>query len=325
MPTALGRGHCGGHITLLFTVEDDLDDPIAQGSRGAGLCLKDGVEAIAKGENGQGKLDVRFQDGEYDSKMYNDVLQELIGEIPEIETFDWELNIRMSLPASQGFGMSASGAIASAIAFQRAIGIPHEECLRRSFLIAHIVERKRSSGLGDTTALSSGGVERRIIAGSPFSGSSLDLGPGISEGWTSETPVLLVWSKKSGKHTSKYIDNPDWKMKISEGGASAMELIGDGDWDSGRWSELINQSLTFAIVSGLQFDASRTEIIDAVSHAIGESGHSERLTAMLCMLGESVVIVPNDSLDGDDWSGELSSILEAGGFSTFSSKIGALR
>ena len=125
MPTALGRGHCGGHITLLFTVEDDLDDPIAQGSRGAGLCLKDGVEAIAKGENGQGKLDVRFQDGEYDSKMYNDVLQELIGEIPEIETFDWELNIRMSLPASQGFGMSASGAIASAIAFQRAIGIPH--------------------------------------------------------------------------------------------------------------------------------------------------------------------------------------------------------
>ena len=104
-----------------------------------------------------------------------------------------------------------------------------------------------------------------------------------------------------------------------------MELIGDGDWDSARLSDLINESLTFAIVSGLQFDASRTEIIDAANHAIGESDHSERLTAMLCMLGESVVIVPNDSLDGDDWSGELSSILEAGGFSTFSSKIGALR
>ena len=63
MPTALGRGHCGGHITLFFTVEDVDDDPVAQGSRGAGLCLNDGVEAIAKGEDGQGKLEVRFQDG----------------------------------------------------------------------------------------------------------------------------------------------------------------------------------------------------------------------------------------------------------------------
>ena len=325
MPTALGRGHCGGHITLLFTIEDVLDDPVAQGSRGAGLCLKDGVEAISKGEDGQGKLEVLFQDGEYDSKMYSDVLGELIREIPEIGVFDWELNIRMSLPASQGFGMSASGAIASAISFQRAIGIPHEECLRRSFLIAHIVERKRSSGLGDTTALSSGGVERRIVAGSPFSGGFLDLGPGISEGWSSETPVLLAWSKKTGKHTSKYIDNPDWKIKICEAGASAMEIIGDGDWDSRRWSELIERSLIFSRDSGLDLDASRSEIIGAANEAIGSSGYSERLSAMLCMLGESVVIVPNDFLDGSDWLDEISSILEAGGFSTFSSKIGNLR
>ena len=212
MPTALGRGQCGGHITLFFTIEDVVDDPVAQGSRGAGLCLKDGVESIAKGEDGEGELVVRFQGGTYDSTMYEDVLEELIREIPEIRSFNWELNIRMSLPASQGFGMSASGAIASAISVQRAIGIPHEECLRRSFLIAHIVERKRSSGLGDTTALSSGGVERRIAAGSPFSGSFLDRGPGISEGWAADTPVLLVWKERTGKHTSKYIDHPEWKV-----------------------------------------------------------------------------------------------------------------
>ena len=325
MPTALGRGHCGGHITLFFTIEDVLDDPVAQGSRGAGICLKDGVEAIAKGEDGEGKLIVRFQDGDYASAMYEDVLEELTGEIPEIESFDWELNIRMALPASQGFGMSASGAIASAISFQRAIGIPHEECLRRAFLIAHIVERKRSSGLGDTTALSSGGVERRISAGSPFSGELLDRGPGISEGWASETPVLLIWKERTGRHTSKYIDNPDWKMRISEAGASAMELIGNGDWNSGRWSELIDRSLIFACDSGLESDSSRSEIIGAANDEIGSSGYSDRLTAMLCMLGESVVIVPNDSLDGGDWLGELSSVIEARGFSTFSSQIGALR
>jgi pantoate kinase len=322
MPTALGRGQCGGHITLFFTIEDVVDDPVAQGSRGAGLCLKDGVESIAKGEDGEGELVVRFQGGTYDSTMYEDVLEELIREIPEIRSFNWELNIRMSLPASQGFGMSASGAIASAISVQRAIGIPHEECLRRSFLIAHIVERKRSSGLGDTTALSSGGVERRIAAGSPFSGSFLDRGPGISEGWDADTPVLLVWKERTGKHTSKYIDHPEWKVKISEAGASAMEIIGKGNWDSGRWLELIDRSLIFAFDSGLEFDASRTEIIGAANEAIGNSGLSDRLSTMLCMLGESVVIVPNDYLDEDDWLGELSAALERVGFSTFSSRIG---
>ncbi len=325
MPTALGRGHCGGHITLFFTIEDMLSDPVAQGSRGAGICLKDGVEAIAKGEDGEGKIIVRFQDGDYTSAMYDDVLEELVGEVPEIGLFDWELNIRMALPASQGFGMSASGAIASAISFQRAIGIPHEECIRRAFLIAHIVERKRSSGLGDTTALSSGGVERRISAGSPFSGDFLDRGPGVAEGWATETPVLLVWNAKTGKHTSKYIDNPDWRAKISDAGSSSMEIIGEGDWDSRRWSELIDQSLIFANDSGLEFDASRSEIIVAANGAIRDSGFSESLSAMLCMLGESVVIVPNDSLDGGEWLGELSSVLEERGFFTFSSRVGSLR
>jgi len=325
MPTALGRGHCGGHITLFFTIEDMLSDPVAQGSRGAGICLKDGVEAIAKGEDGEGKIIVRFQDGDYTSAMYDDVLEELVGEVPEIGLFDWELNIRMALPASQGFGMSASGAIASAISFQRAIGIPHEECIRRAFLIAHIVERKRSSGLGDTTALSSGGVERRISAGSPFSGDFLDRGPGVAEGWATETPVLLVWNAKTGKHTSKYIDNPDWRAKISDAGSSSMEIIGEGDWDSRRWSELIDQSLIFANDSGLEFDASRSEIIVAANGAIRDSGFSESLSAMLCMLGESVVIVPNDSLDEGEWLGELSSVLGERGFFTFSSRVGSLR
>ena len=50
MSIVLGRGQCGAHITLLFTIDDSSEDPVYQGSRGAGICLKDGVEVIAKGE-----------------------------------------------------------------------------------------------------------------------------------------------------------------------------------------------------------------------------------------------------------------------------------
>ena len=93
-----------------------------------------------------------------------------------------------------------------------------------------------------------------------------------------------------------------------------MELIGNGDWNSGRWSELIDRSLIFSCDSGLESDSSRSEIIGAANDEIGSAGYSDRLTAMLCMLGESVVIVPNDSLDGGDCLGDISSVIEARGF-----------
>ena len=325
MSIVLGRGQCGAHITLLFTIDDSSEDLVYQGSRGAGICLKDGVEVIAKGDNGSGEIIVRFKDGEYDSRMYQDVLSELMEEIPEIGDFDWELDIIMSLPTSQGFGMSASGAVASSMAIQRAIGIPHEECVRRSFLVAHIVERKRSSGLGDTTALSSGGVERRIAAGSPFSGSLLDNGPGVSQGWSVEIPILISWKEKTGRHTSSYIDNEDWRKKICLAGEHAMERIGKGEWKEHRWSELIEESLRFSSDSGLEKDASRSEIIESVKKAIDGSEFSESLSAMLCMLGESVVIVPKDPHGQEDWIYKISEELEGYGLSSFSSKVGALR
>ena len=62
MSIVLGRGQCGAHITLLFTIDDSSEDLVYQGSRGAGICLKDGVEAIAKGDNGSGEIIVRFKD-----------------------------------------------------------------------------------------------------------------------------------------------------------------------------------------------------------------------------------------------------------------------
>ncbi len=324
MPTMLGRGHCGAHLTLIFTIEDSSSEPLSQGSRGAGLCLEDGVEAIAKGEEGSGGLTVRFLDGAHDPTMYEEVLKTLTEEMDTVIDMDWELSIRMALPPSQGFGMSASGAIAAAISFQRAIGIPHEECLRRSFKVAHLVERRRSSGLGDTTALSSGGVERRLTAGSPYGGVLLDNGPGMSEGWSCGTPVLLCWRKETGTLTSRYIDEPGWKKSISDAGKASMKVIGSGEWGVGRWWELVESSRQFATESGLEKDASRLEIISSVNESISKSGLSERVSGLLCMLGESVVVVPEDPHSEGGWIDSLTEQLGKSGLTCFSSRIGPL-
>ena len=78
MTAVLGRGTCGGHVTLLFTVEDMDEDPIKQGSLGAGLCMNDGAEAIARGELGDYSLEVKLLDGNGDSKMFQHVFRILL-------------------------------------------------------------------------------------------------------------------------------------------------------------------------------------------------------------------------------------------------------
>ena len=89
MTAVLGRGTCGGHVTLLFTVDDLEDDPMKQGSLGAGLCLADGAEAIARAESGEYSLKVKFLDGNGDSSMFQQVLDLLREDIPAITEHSW--------------------------------------------------------------------------------------------------------------------------------------------------------------------------------------------------------------------------------------------
>ena len=294
MTAVLGRGTCGGHVTLLFTVEDIDEDPIKQGSLGAGLCLNDGAEAIARGELGDYSLEVKLLDGNGDSKMFQQVLDLLSEEISAISDYSWEIAIRNKLPSSQGFGMSAAGAIAAASAFQRALGLPHEENFRRSLAIAHMVERQNSTGLGDVTALAAGGVERRLRPGSPYSGTELLNGPGHSEGWTESIPVVLAWRANPGRHTSEYIDDDNWKESITVAGRKQMEKLSKGLWNSSRWGELLDFAEAFSNQSGLSDDASRSELVEKGKKATLRAGLDSKTAVLLCMLGESIAIVQRD-------------------------------
>ena len=321
MPRYLGRGRCGGHITLLFTVSDESEDPIRQGSLGAGLCVDDGVEVVAYGEDGKLGLTVTFESTEGDSELYEAVLDALVTEVPQVSGIDWGVSVTISLPTAQGFGVSASGAIASAMAFQRAVGLPYEESLRRAYSVAHKVERLRSTGLGDVTALAAGGVERRLEAGSPYHGSELLNGPGRAEGWSLTTPLVLAWRQGSGKHTSVYIDNPDWKRAISEAGLRQMESLSQGDWGPERWGDLIQSADAFSRESGLIDDSSRNELVNMAAGAVASAGLDEEVEVMLCMLGESIVIAPADPADQGEWVERVITELEKVGLKGLETKV----
>jgi len=323
MTVVMGRGECGSHVTLIFTVSDDDDEIINQGSLGAGLCLERGVETIARGVEGEFDIDIKFIEGNGKNNLYLRTLELLSEEITGVREYSWDLAVKLKLPLSQGFGMSASGAISAAMAFQRALGEPHEESLRRAFSIAHRVEREFSTGLGDVTALAAGGVERRISPGAPFSGELLNRGPGISEGWTEKIEVILVWNEDSGKHTSSYIDDDVWKESISSAGIKQMNSLLNGKWNEDRWGELLERSEIFVVESGLLQDSLRLELLKEVEQIIIQS--NSNVKPLLCLLGKSLVIVPKDIKNSNNLGyDDLIDSLQDAGFNTVKTNVAKL-
>tara|TARA_B100001175_G_scaffold264321_2_gene234268 strand:- start:7464 stop:8438 length:975 start_codon:yes stop_codon:yes gene_type:complete len=317
----LGRGYCGGHVTLIFTIEDENPDPIKQGSLGAGICLNEGVEVIVRGRDGNGNLEVFFNDYIGESSMYEDIMNMINGIIPEVSEYDWEATVKLDLPTGQGFGMSAAGSISFCNAIQRALGIPYEEGRRRSLMISHVIDRKRSSGLGDVTAIAAGGIEIRRMAGSPFNGHLLEMGPGESEGWESETEVILAWDSKGSKHTSSYIDDASWKESISKAGEKNLESLLEGSWDKSRWSDLLHYSTCFSEESGLSKDGIRADVIRKCEKVVNDCGIECNGVPLLCMLGGSVAIVPVNIDRGLQGIDNIKSALENEGLTAISTTI----
>ena len=123
-------------------------------------------------------------------------------------------------------------------------------------------------------------------------------GPGQSESWNSPIPVLAVWRKTQSRHTSEYIDSPLWSNKIRDAGNQVMKSLGVDEWNESRWAEIIESADEFAEESGLLDDAERRELLNEVRWAL--RSFEPRLCILLCMLGESVVVIPHDITD-DGW------------------------
>ena len=66
------------------------------------------------------------------------------------------------------------------------------------------------------------------------------------------------------------------------------------------------------------------EVVTKVNTIISKLGLIETHSALLCMLGESVAIVPKNYQEDDEWVPLFSSELEKIGFSSFQSGISPL-
>ena len=260
----------GGHITLLFSIQSKSIELDEQGSRGVGICIEKGVEVSTAAQKGNGKVVVTSDVENLSVKLYNLIIEEMSKDFEAIKEFDWEFLIKSDLPFSQGFACSASGALSAII------------CILK---IIKVVE----SGLGDVTALSSGGGELRGEPGLPFPPNKGEI---IS--LKLEFPMILCWEKNKQKHTSEYIDDENWKKSISDAGEKCISALKQKEWDKNIWNDLLEQSKTFGKSSGILFDSNRKEILHLIEGILKNLQLNDLWKVRLCMLGSSAVILPKD-------------------------------
>ena len=298
--------HVGGHVTLLFSIHDEDHLPRSQGSRGAGLCLDAGVTVRATathrdrppdlaGVQPGPRLDltpapvevhvtdatgVAWPDGE---ALYHAVVDDLRKVRRLSPSTAVSMDVTLDLPVSQGFGMSGAGLLAAARAVLEANGTPDDAYAAR---VAHRLERTQRGGLGDVLAIHAGGMALRRQPGAPGV-------VGFAEGVPVDVPCLLVWQPDEARHTSAYIDHPDWKRSITSAGEAALAPLCDGPWTKDRWSGLLEAAKDFATNSGIAAEPERAALLGALRSSLEAAGMAGDWAVRLCMLGVSAVVVPS--------------------------------
>ena len=249
------RAYCPAHITCFFKPTESADI-LTKGSLGAGIRLESGT--FVSLEERTGDTRISFNGVPADAKITQKILKKMI---PEREV---ELNIETQLPFGQGFGMSASGAIAAALCAAEISGANRYE----AFTAAHIADIEGGGGLGDVAALMTESHQPvRAKAGIHPYGSIIDTGLSFDR----ITVAVLGHNMK----TSDILrDEGRYNAIISAGGPTVTDYLKDVTKE-----RLFDISNTFSSVSGVE----QNNVADAIRR-LKEKG----IRSAMCMLGNSI-------------------------------------
>ncbi len=304
---------CGGHITLLFTVDKSSVLMRSQGSKGAGFSIHHGVEVAAtmhrtsstanvvmsgikpdeprvKQEVVPSNISVQTASGRFVERidLYLDFIQ-ACRDATLLREDEWlTLDISLECPISQGFGMSAAGLVAVGRAVHALTGRGR---IMQYLKIAHRIERAHAGGLGDVLGVSVGGVELRLEPGAPG-------WPGHAVGFEADAPVLLAWDPLEERHTSTYIDDPNWQRSITRAGENGVQSLAAAEWTADQWPNLLHEARLFATGSGMLEEEHRARIHQTVLEAVQKGGWQASMAVRLCMLGSSVAVLPRRLEEG---------------------------
>jgi len=158
-------------ISSFFEICDTETDgsPISDferiGARGGGFGIKKGVTTqvdISKAENDSIHVFINKKDAP-EAETTKTVVQMLLNKVSE--TYNVVVKHKVEIPISAGFGSSAAGALTTALALSKALGL--NLTYNQIGRIAHVAEVKCKTGLGTVGPLMLGGCILTIEPGAP--------------------------------------------------------------------------------------------------------------------------------------------------------------
>lgn len=239
------------HITGFFSICEDTD-PMRTGSCGAGLSLDDGVFT----EVSLSDTTRIFLNGKESKAVTTRKLIDLLTDRPV------KVDSRMTIPVGGGLGASAAGAMSTALALNRLLGL--EKSFNELCCAAHVAEVTNRTGLGDVAGMSCGGVEMRLKPGVPF---VLDRIP--------VEPTYVYYVCFGPISTKSVLSDESEKRRINAAGSECLGSL----LKKPTFEHLLALSKTFARDTGL-LSKKATDAIEAVEAAGGQ--------ASMAMLGDTV-------------------------------------
>lgn len=260
-----------GHVTGIFRIFDNYDDPLRCGSMGAGFSVAIGtVTSVSVVDNPTLEITTDYNKQRIDAQVTKTVIQRMTEEYER--TLKVHVDHSSSLAIGAGFGASGAGALGTALALGHMLDPDIEYEKAAGF--AHIAEITNHTGLGDVLAQTVGGIEVRLQAGGP--------GVGKIRNIKYKDSMQVVLAGSSGLETSKVLTNPLSRARINSIGDKLVSRI----IDDPRIETLVDCSREFSEKIGL-----RTTRVDQALADLDNAGLSN---SSMVMLGDSVFCFCNE-------------------------------
>ncbi len=260
-----GIAFAPAHISAFFEPVYSKQNMDRSGSCGAGISLSLGAVSKVTVQPGSHRVITTQINGKVSmAPVTKSALSYLIGDTSLMIT----VNTIVDLPVSQGFGMSAAGALSASLALADLLTIPRELAIKA----AHYAEIQSHTGLSDVIASSFGGIEIRRKAGLPPWG-ILEHIPGNYD------IILCVIGKKI--ETKKILTD---SIKVHE-------IASYGRYCTKKLLEKPSMENLFSL--GLEFTRKIGIADPTVLQAITEA--NKHGMSSMCMLGNSVYAIGDTS------------------------------
>lgn len=299
---ASAAAFCPGHVTGLFEIHDADPDPQRRGSRGAGFALSQGAITYVEIEPAESleieiAIDKEIVEAPVSREAITLLLREAVrdarvplnkdaakGSKARIRVRAWT---DLHLPVSQGFGMSAAGALSATLALAKCLRMGRSEALKA----AHVADVTQRGGLGDVVAANAGGFEIRTAPGVPPYGSTRNfMGYG-------EAVLCVIGGPLS---TKSVLSDPTRRAAINAAGgrrldeflkAPTMDNFLSHSQGFARDAGLLTPALEDAIHAAKPYG---TASMSMLGHSLFAFGNAQKLAEVLARFGETM-IVPVDA------------------------------